>query len=364
MAPVYVVALRQPSGTLIRISSDFLDIAISRTVNAPDVAVIIYDSNSRDVVQLSHGKIVTISRVDDSAGISESVEFNGIIRRIVRTVNDRTTYEVTCVGMLGLLGTRIVAYKAGIANRSKFTSSPAETILKNLFTFNIGASATTANGRIMAGNITGMTTAATAGTGTVLSVSVAYQNLLSAMQKIADDGGGDFDLLYTAPATWTFTWYLGQLGTDRTATVKLSVPLGTIGELIVSDDRIDDFTAVIVGGEGEDKARRVATRPATLPTGLDLREYFADARNLKKATLGRLRNHGQIILNRQARKRVTYTASVIQGGQFRYGRDYFLGDLVTILDGTTAITQKIQGVDLAFTADGKESIDVTLANNP
>lgn len=363
MAPSYTVSLYNTSGTLQAISQDYLDLAISRTVNAPDVAVLIYDSNSANAQYLVQGAIVTILRQDPDAGITGATEFSGQIRRIVRTVNDRTTYEVTCVGMLGLLGTRIVAYKAGIANRSKFTSSPAETILKNLFTFNIGASATTANGRIMAGNITGMTTAATAGTGTVLSVSVAYQNLLSAMQKIADDGGGDFDLLYTAPATWTFTWYLGQRGTDRTATVKLSVPLGTIGELIVSDDRIEDFTAVIVGGEGEDKARRVATRPATLPTGLSSREYFADARNLKKATLGRLRNHGQILLNRQARKRVTYTVTLLQNAALRYGRDYFLGDLVTILDGTTAITQKVQGVDLAFTADGKESVDVTLASN-
>lgn len=363
MAPIYVVAIRFSNGTLVRISSDYLDLAISRTINAPDMAVIIYDSNSRDVSQLVHGNIITISRLDDSAGIAESVEFSGIIRRVVRTVNDKTTYEVTCVGMLGLLGTRIVAWRSGIANRSRFTASPAETILKNLFNYNIGSLATTAQGRLLAGNITGMTTSASAGTGTALTVSVAYQNLLSAMQKIADDGGGDFDLLYTAPATWTFTWYLGQRGTNRSATVLLSVPLGTIGELVVDDNRIEDFTTTIVGGEGEDRARRVATRPAVLPTGFSSREYFVDARNLKKATAARLQQQGQIVLNRQARKRVTYTAVVLQSGQFRYGRDYFLGDLVTILDGTTSVTQQIMGVDLSFSADGRESVDVTLGSN-
>jgi hypothetical protein len=69
------------------------------------------------------------------------------------------------------------------------------------------------------------------------------------------------------------------------------------------------------------------------------------------------------LLNRQRRKRITYTATLLQNAALRYGRDYFLGDLVTILDGTTAITQKVQGIDLAFSADGKESIDVTLASN-
>lgn len=363
MAPMYTVSLYNSSGTLQAISQDYLDLAISRTINAPDMAVLIYDSNSNNAQYLTQGAIITILRQDTDAGISAATEFSGIIRRIVRTVNDKTTYEVTCVGMLGLLGTRIVAWRAGIANRSKFTSSPAETILKNLFNFNIGSSATTANGRLLAGNITGMTTAATTGAGTVLSVSVAYQNLLGAMQKIADDGGGDFDLLYTAPATWTFTWYTGQRGTDRSATVRLSVPLGTIGELVVDDNRIEDFTATIVGGEGEDRARRVATRPAVLPTGLASREYFVDARNLKKATAARLQQQGTIVLNRQARKRVSYTASLLQNAALRYGRDYFVGDLVTILDGTTTVTQQIMGVDLSFSADGRETVDVTLASN-
>lgn len=370
MAPIYTVNLHNSAGTLLAISQDYLDLAISRTVNAPDMAVLIYDSNSAErlgtlvVAQaLIPNAIITITRQDTEAGISATTEFSGIVRRVVRTVNDKITFEVTCVGMLGLLGSRIVAWRAETANRSKFTSQPAESIMRSLVLYNLGGAATTANGRLLNGSLAGVTVPASAGTGTVMSVSVAYQNLLSAMQKIADDGGGDFSLTYTAPSTWAYAWHLGQLGTNRTSTVKLSVPLGTIGELVVDDDRIEDFTAVIVGGQGEGKARRLATRPATLPTGINLREHFIDARNQKKATLARLRQMGQIALNRQARKRVSYSATLLQNAALRYGRDYFLGDLVTILDGATGITQKISGVDLAFTADGKESIDVTLTSN-
>ena len=364
MAPQYTVSLRNTSGTLQAISQDYLDLAISRTINAPDMAVLIYDSNSSNAQYLVQGAIVQITRQDADAGISAATEFSGIIRRIVRTVNDKTTYEVTCVGMIGLLGTRVVAYKSGITNRSYFSAVAAETILKTLFTFNIGSSATTANGRLLAGDITGMATAATTGAGTVLTVGVAYQNLLSAMQKVAEDGGGDFDLIYTAPATWTFTWYTGQRGTDRSATVRLSVPLGTIGELVIDDNRIDDFTAVIVGGEGEAEARLTATRPAILPTGLALRENFADARNLKKTSLTALQLHGQTLLNTQARIRTSYTATLLQNAALRYGRDYFVGDRVTILDGSVSVVQQIVGVGLAFSADGRETVDVTLASKP
>jgi hypothetical protein len=277
-------------------------------------------------------------------------------------VNEKTTFQVTAVGMLALFSDRIVAWKSAVNNRSVWRNVAAETVIKQLFNFNIGNSATTANGRLLDGTITGMTTPPSAGTGNLISIGLAQQNLLSAMQKVADVGGGDFDLIYTAPATWSFQWYLGQLGTDKTATVRLSVPLGTIGELVVDTDRISDFTATIVGGTGEGAARLFATRPATLPTGLNQREKFVDARNEKKGTIGRLRQVGQIAINRQARKRTTYTAKLLQNAALRYGRDYFLGDLVTVLDGATAVTQKISEVGLEFQSDGRETVDVTLSN--
>lgn len=362
MAPQYTISLYNLSGTLQTISQDYLHLVINRTVNAPDMAQFVLDSRSNALNFLNLATIVTITRVDTDAGISASTEFSGLVRRITRIENDRTTYEVTAVGMMAILGDRIVAWRSGVLNRSLFRASPAETVLKTLFNFNVGSSATTANGRLLDGRITGATTSASAGTGTNISIGVAGQNLLSAMQKVADDGGGDFSLTYTAPSTFTFAWHLGQLGTDRSATVRLSVPLGTIGELSADTNRISDFNAVIVGGTGEGAARRYATRPSSLPTGLSLREVFLDARNEKKATLTRLQQVGQIVLNRQARSVVTYSTSLLQSAALRYGRDYFLGDLVSILDRTTPVTQKVSEVGLEFTSEGQENVSVTLSN--
>jgi hypothetical protein len=355
------------------VSQDFLNLAISRAVNAPDIMQVEYDASSYNVQQLIIGRPVIVTRVDTEAGISPSVEFAGLIRRIVRRVSNTTTFQVTAVGMMALLGDRIVAWKSGIINRSVWRNAPAEQVLRNLFSFNIGVNATTANGRLLAGDLTGMTNSATGNTGNLISIGLAQQNLLSAMQKVADVGGGDFSLSYTPyPSTWVFNWHLGQLGTDRTATVLLSVPLGTISELIVDDNRINDFTISVVGGTGEGAARLFAVRPATLPTLADGREKFVDARNEKKGTIGRLRQVGQIAINRQRRKRTTYTVSLLQNAALRYGRDYFLGDLVTILDvpsgnfgrvdGGVPITQKISEVGLEFQSDGRETVDVTLSN--
>jgi hypothetical protein len=74
-----------------------------------------------------------------------------------------------------------------------------------------------------------------------------------------------------------------------------------------------------------------------------------------------MQQQGTVLIQKQNRRRVTYRAKLLQNGALRYGRDYFLGDLVTIRDNNTNVTQKVQGVTLAFTSRGEESIDVILS---
>lgn len=361
MAPQYTVSIYNSSGVLKAISQDYTSLQISRVVNAPDVCVLTYNVIDAFVDQfLVIGAYIDVRREDTAAGISSTVEFSGIIRRVVRKIAETRIIEVTCLGMMDILNQRVIAYKAGTANRTKFDSVPAETVIKTLSNYNVGSLATVANGRAIDGRITSFTTSATAGTGNLISLECAYANLLSTIQDVAEAGGGDFSVSYTAPSSWVLTWHLGQLGTDRTATVRLSVPLGTIGELIVSLDRINDFNATIIGGTGEKDARLIATRPATPQTGINLKEKFVDGKSQKKATVASLQTLGTALLNKERRRR-EYSATLLQNAALRYGRDYFLGDLVTIVYDSLTSTQKIVGVDLSFDADGRESVDVSLA---
>jgi hypothetical protein len=365
MAPEYMVTIYNASGVVQAISQDFIAIKISRTVNAPDVCVIAYNINDAYVDQfLVIGAIVTVIRYDSAEGIPARTEFSGIIRRTTRTYNEKSTLEVLCYGMMDILSQRVVAYKAGIANRSKFTTIPAETIIKTLFNYNIGSNATVANGRALDGRLTGATTSASGGTGTAVSIECSYANLLTTIQDVAEQGGGDFSVSYTAPAMWTLTWHLGQLGTDRTATVILSMLNGSLGELVIDIDKVSDFNATIIGGTGEGAARLVATRPSTLPTGLTLKERFIDARSQKKAPITYLQDLGTVALNQQRKKR-EFIAKPIQSASLKYGREYFLGDLITIYDNFSgsAQTQKITGVGLSFEDSGREVVDIELSPN-
>ena len=362
MAPQYTILIRDSTGAVTANLTAMIGVRISRVLNGFDIAQTVLTGNDPNAAYIVQNARMEVYRRDISAGVPNQREFAGIILGIKTTINEVTTISVIAVGFEILLQNRIVAFFAGVANRSIFTAQPAETIMKTLFNYNLGSLATTANGRFLNGVITGATTAATSGAGNSLSIAVAGQNLLSAMQRIQEISGGDFALLYTAPATYEFMWYTGQRGTDRSATVIFSIDKGTIGELVIEQPRINDFNAVIVAGAGNESARAIVTRPASLPTGIDLREQWVDARN-GQTTTAALQATGDVELGLQAKNRTTYTAQILQTPAMRYGGEYFLGDLVSVYTGTTTVTQKVNGVQLSIDSQGREQINVELITN-
>lgn len=361
MAATIELHIYSSAGVRQAIITDVLSVSSRRIVNDIDTIGITVMSSSAAAQYIVYGAIVEYYRTDIANGISTYRESVGVIRFIrTKRVSD-ITIEAVAFGFNVLLADRIVAYKSGLANLSQFTSTVAETVLKTLFNYNVGSSATTANGRYLDGRITGATTAATTGAGSSISVSCSNQNLLLAMQKIQLNAGGDFDVVFTAPATYTYTWYTGQLGTNRSATVIFSVDNGTLGALIVDDDRANDFTAAIVGGKGEGSARAIVTRPASLPTGLDLRERFIDARN--ESTTAQYQALGDAALRDTTINRQAISAQVIQSASLRYARDYFLGDLVSVDIGSATVTRKVQAVGIQNKSDGSEVVQIELATN-
>ena len=365
MAPVYTLTIYNASGVIQTIATDYMQLAISRQVNAIDGLSFSMASTSPNAQYLQYGYIVSVTRQDTAQGITASVEFAGMIRKVVRIVSTQTIYQITAVSMMALLADRVVAYRANVANRSVFSAVPAETVLKTLFNYNCTVLAVTGttSQRIINGNTTGTTTAASAGGGSTVSIACSMQNLLETMQTVAVGNGGDFDMVWTAPATYTFTWYLGQRGTNRSSSVILSVATGTIAELQVIKDRLQDFTNVILGGSGESLARNMYSRPATLNTGLSNREKFMDLRNQGAAnTAANYHTIGNSAIALDEKRQTTYVVKLTQNAALKYGRDYFFGDLVTINDGGTLVVQKVQGVELKFDNNGSETVNVKLNN--
>ena len=362
MAPQYTIYVYTAGGILEAVCTDFLSIAVNRTVNSVDVAQFDVNAVSATAQYIVYGAIVEVYRQDIAAGIASTREFAGTVRGIITSYGQTTVITAQAVGTNAILSDRIVAFKSGVANRSQFSAVPAETVMKTLYNYNLSTSATTANGRLLSGVLSGAAAATSAGLGNTTSLSCSGQNLLSVLQEVQFTAGGDFALIYTAPATWTFTWYTGQLGTDKTASVILSRETGTVAKLVLRTNRITDTTAAVVAGQGEGSARAIVTRPASLPTGLDLREEWVDARNQK--TTAEYTQLGDVTLRTADERRTTLQTEVLQNAALRYGRDYFLGDLVTVYAYSAGnITQKVQSVALSMSAQGAESVNVGLISN-
>ena len=77
-------------------------------------------------------------------------------------------------------------------------------------------------------------------------------------------------------------------------------------------------------------------------------------------TVGFDQQRGDIALEEATRARSRIDVVVVQTPSLRYGRDYFLGDLVSISVDGVLYTRKIASVAIRVGTDGSENIDVGL----
>jgi hypothetical protein len=197
--------------------------------------------------------------------------------------------------------------------------------------------------------------------GNTLDWNCAFDNLLVSLQELARVAGGDFDLVKTAAATWEFRWYTGQLGTDRSATVEISLDRGNMGVPVKSwNKRIREKTVAIVMGQGVEDDRDYEIRTGTnYNVSTNNREIYVNASDVPQGNSGELQDRGDEKLDAlEARDLLDFT--VVQTASSRYKVHYALGDLVTVVnpyDGSSG-THKISDVTISLGRDGQETIHI------
>jgi hypothetical protein len=136
----------------------------------------------------------------------------------------------------------------------------------------------------------------------------------------------------------------------------------TLGTLERTADILNSPSYIIANGTGKKKARLQGRFPTTPPTETDLREIVVNGGD--NVTVNQLRTVAFRRYRQEQRKIESYNIEVLQSAVYRYGRDYFIGDLVTVLyTGSTTLTRKIYGVTLAMGADGNEEVQIDLVAN-
>jgi hypothetical protein len=258
------------------------------------------------------------------------------------------------------LAWRIVAWTAAYTNRSKFTSAKAETIANTLVKYNITSDATIANGREREGALTGVTVEADGAEGNTIDWYCAYDNLLETLQDLTLVGGGDFDLVKTSSTAWQYRWYTGQLGTDNSSSVTFALERGNMGNPVYIDNRLNEKTVCIVGGQGETSSRTIEVRTGTNYAAGNNIETFEQATDI--TTQAGLQSRGDKALAEvEAVKEFSFDVLQIPGCE--YGDDYVLGDLVTAVNpyDQTTYTVKVQSVSVSIEKDGTEDINVEMS---
>ena len=353
---IYRLDVYDTAGTLQAVLTDFTFLAYTKTVNAPGLLRFGLAGDHGLLSSLADKWQVEVWRKPEGAAWGR--DFAAIYRTGQWTHGVLSKFTATCPGLMHLLQWRIVAWKAGTASRSVFASAKAETIMKTLASYNAAAAATTGNGRIRDGAIPGLTVATDGAAGNTLDWNCAYDNLLETLQKLSMIAGGDFDLVKTSATAWEFRWYTGQLGTDRTATVVFALERGNMGAPQHIGPRVNERTAAIVAGQGEEADRATVVRTgANYNASTNNIEMFVNASN--SATTGGLNAQGDRKLA-EAQARESFDFQALQAPATLYGVHYFLGDLVAAVNPFTgaSLTLKVNSVSISLDESGQETIEL------
>ena len=174
-------------------------------------------------------------------------------------------------------------------------------------------------------------------------------NVLDVVVNLCKQNNYGFRVVLNSDKNFEFQLYQG---TDRSynQTSNPFVVFGPEFENIVSSDYEHDKStlknACNVAGEGEGTARRMYGVGST--SGLSRREMFVDARDISSETEDGVTlttdQYNNLLIQRgrenlaENPETVTFEGEVESVRQFVFGRDYFLGDIVTVKNSYGVVT--------------------------
>lgn len=336
----------------------YLDLQYRSKVNEPGLATFIVNPNDVNLANFVDEAQIEIWYKDDENSIAWYRDFVGLIDASESYYSEVNKLVVICPGIKTMLSWRINDYAAGRNFFTQFADIEAENLMKILMLYNFGTSATVANGRTIVAIDTRIIIAPDLARGNLISRGNANKNILEELQYLASIAGGDFDLNKTAANQFTFEFYLGQRGTNRTSTVLFALERGNISNVKYSRNRVGFKSVAIIKGMGQ-----LADRNKTAVTGngystSNHREVFVDANNEPDAALT---SKGTAKLF-ELRVEEDVQFKVIQSPSTIYRKHYFLGDLISSRINGVTFTQKVNAVTVKVKKDGNaiEDIDVEL----
>lgn len=351
----YAVRLLDHSFSQVAFFDSWRSLTIDEKLNGISTTqLVINGADSRSDLFFTPDYMLQVQR---NIGTGWYTEFMGFIRTPQRqlTETDLHTCTIYARSFEDLLHRRGIAYKSPLS-----VIGPADDVMKQLVNTNAGPGATSPP-RLFNGVTFNLQIApSTASAPTYTRTELAYRNLFDVLVEIATAAGVDFTVSLTPANEFEFRTYYPQLGIDRTISTGMTPQIFSLGFANMrvpsyTKSRTEEITSVIVAGQGEEAARVVIQQdsPAVSDSPWNRIELMRDARN--ETTIDGLNTVAATELQKGA-ARENFTFSVIQTPASVYGRDYALGDLVTIQFNAQQADKKLIGVHINVNADSVEAL--------
>ncbi|OLE27969.1 MAG: hypothetical protein AUG44_08755 [Actinobacteria bacterium 13_1_20CM_3_71_11] len=222
----------------------------------------------------------------------------------------------------------------------------ASTVVRHYVDVNAGPSAVSAR------RVPGLTMATDPVVGASVVGSARWDNLLELIQPIAHDGGVGFRVVQVG-AGLQFQVYQG---TDRSGTIKFSIPLGTMAGFEYQTTA-PTGNYVFIGGTG-DGTTRVMQELNSSSSIATWGRVEGSLVNSDTADTAKMKQDGNAALE-QGAEQTSLSITPVEINGMRYGIDYFLGDTVSALiegpgDGT--VVDKLRSVSIHLTPDGPQTV--------
>lgn len=190
--------------------------------------------------------------------------------------------------------------------------------------------------------------------------SARLETLLEALEFIGTLSGSGWECLAeeddTTPRGWKLVWHYRE-GLDRSISQEEIAPIilteenGTV-ILTAYSHQLPEATVSIVAGQGETIERTILEVGDSTLTGLARREVLVDARDTTDSEELQSRGEEKIAMSEPTVAEMEY----VQGSQFRYLRDFQIGDIITgVTDAGVGHDLRIVAVKTVFDNGGRRT---------
>lgn len=281
--------------------------------------------------------------------VSSSTKFMIIEKQdFSQKTNGDVVFKLSGRSLESILGRRIIFNTVG--NKPVTISGNLQNAIKSLLTNNIITCSSDTRRKIS--NFVVNTSADTKVTSkTIASHMYTGDNLYDVITNLCDEMGLGYRMGFIRNGdTYRYTFELYS-GTDRsrdqsdTTLVEFSIFNDNIFSWSYSMEHNSYKNVAYVDGEGDAPNRahaEISDEGSTSHTytGLNLRELYVDARDLQKTDDITDAQYTEALLGRGSEKLLEYkkifeydvNADVLEGAMYELDRDFFLGDLVNIID--------------------------------